>query len=318
MSASKLIGDVQDDQIAGISGTKIIGGVDGGLIVNGSIQAIKIAGVNSSVLIGEIAAGIIPNISATKITSGTLDALRIPNLDAAKITGGTFNIDRIPTITNAKLGGESVSVGKIQGGAGIVTSINSSGVGVSFSNAAATFGRSYTLTVNTGTGSNQLAIGNHTHAAGAVANHTHTVQGASYAINNSGAHGHVSATGVHTHGVSIPTITTSNPSTLRLKKEIQDHAFDPKLLLKLNLKKYKYKNEVRYLQDSLHREWMYGYIAEEVQESGLEEILGYDKEGKVDSIQYGVLATLAIELIKQQQNDIDSLKEEIQRLKEKI
>jgi hypothetical protein len=112
--------------------------------------------------------------------------------------------------------------------------------------------------------------------------------------------------------------TLSNTSTLKAKKDIQDHLIDTKKILTLKLKKYKYKNEYRTLQDNLNREWMYGYIAEEVQEAGLEEILGYDSNGEVASLQYGTLVTLAIELIKEQQNDIDLLKEEIQRLKEKI
>lgn len=38
----------------------------------------------------------IPNLSASKITSGTFNTNRIPDLVASKITSGVFNIERIP------------------------------------------------------------------------------------------------------------------------------------------------------------------------------------------------------------------------------
>lgn len=45
----------------------------------------------------------IPNLSAGKITSGTLDAARIPNLDASKVTSGTFAAARIPSLDASKV-----------------------------------------------------------------------------------------------------------------------------------------------------------------------------------------------------------------------
>jgi hypothetical protein len=184
--------------------------------------------------------------------------------------------------------------------------------------------RRFDITISAGAGSNQLAIGNHQHAAGAVGAHTHN---ASISFNSSvisgGAHGHGGgATGTHTHGVTpVGSVTVGSviTSTVKLKQDISDFMVqDPKNILNLKMKRYKYKNSVRGIQNRYNREWMYGYIAEEVQDLGVEQILAYDKNGDPDGIDYGLLSTLILELVKVQQTEIDSLKEEIQRLKEVI
>lgn len=51
-----------------------------------------------------IASACIPNLSATKITAGTLDVDRIPNIDADKITSGTFDGDRINITSGGNIG----------------------------------------------------------------------------------------------------------------------------------------------------------------------------------------------------------------------
>jgi hypothetical protein len=117
------------------------------------------------------------------------------------------------------------------------------------------------------------------------------------------------AIGNHTHG---------GTSSLRYKKDITEYVVDdPKKILKLKLKQFKYKAKHRDMHESFGREYLQGYIAEEAQEMGISEILTYDHHGDVEGIRYDIVGVLVLELVKQQQNEIDSLKEEIQRLKER-
>lgn len=62
---------------------------------------------------GTLAAARIPNLDASKITTGTLAAARIPSLDAAKITTGTFGADRIPSLDGAKIGSGTIAAARI-------------------------------------------------------------------------------------------------------------------------------------------------------------------------------------------------------------
>lgn len=61
----------------------------------------------------------IPALSASKITTGTLDSGRIPGLDSSKIISGTFSQDRIPNLSAAKITSGSLSY--TVGGTGITS-----------------------------------------------------------------------------------------------------------------------------------------------------------------------------------------------------
>ena len=353
MSSSKLIGDittnkigdlqVTDAKIAGISGSKIIGGVAGGLIVDRSITAVKIgAGVitenelgadcvgfselkdnaifndniNAQVVVGSAGVGKV-NIQNFSIGSNDIFSLAITNakldnnavtdrtvssISAGKITSGVFDTGRIPSITNAMLAGgitngkiSSVDAGTIITGtvsinrlpSDVITSI-SGGTAISVSGS----GRSRTISLTGG--------------SFAPANHTHSQYATGGRYDTSFAGGHVGHGG-HTHFTNIS-------STRKLKKEISDYSIDLDKLFLLQPKRFKYRNQAR--DASKNREWDYGYIAEEALELGVEEIVGYDEKGEVDSINYGLLSVFVLELVKKQQSEINLLSEEIKRLKE--
>jgi hypothetical protein len=328
---------VTDAKIDGISGSKIIGGIDGDLIVSRSITGDKI-GVSeiTSVELDVESVGYTElkkyNIYSDNIVGNTIIGragthpyggtphLQNFTIGTDDIFTGSITTAKIETgaVTNAKI--DTVAGSKVTGISNLLTTGTVSGTGISRTFTTSGSFRSLDITINAGTGSNQLAIGNHTHTAAAVGAHTHS---ASLSMNSlaisGGAHGHTGQTGSHTHGVTPSGSVTVGAvtSTLKLKKDISDFAItDPKNILNLKMKKYKYKNSVRGIQNRYNREWMYGYIAEEVQDLGVEQILAYDKNGDPDGIDYGLLSVLILELVKVQQSEIDSLKEEIQRLKE--
>jgi len=197
------------------------------------------------------------NINGSDIADGAITTSKIGNLqvDTLQIASGA--------ITNSKIDSSAVSNDKIQNGA-----VNAS-------------------KASTGTGSSQLAVGNHTHD---VAGNSGTAQG-------------------HTHnsGTYLAAV-----STLKLKKEISKYDFDASKLLDLELVRFKYKNQAKQFQNN--NEWGYGYIAEDVHALGIKEIIGYDAGGRIRSINYGILSTLLLELVKEHNKEIKNLKKVIKKL----
>ena len=62
-----------------------------------------------------IASACIPNLSADKITEGTINADRIPNIYASKITSGTISTDRLSSsvITTRTFSSKSLTTGNL-------------------------------------------------------------------------------------------------------------------------------------------------------------------------------------------------------------
>ena len=73
-------------------------------ITAGTLDAARIPNLNASKInAGTLDAARIPNLDASKINAGTLDAARIPSLDASKIATGTLDAARIPNLDASKI-----------------------------------------------------------------------------------------------------------------------------------------------------------------------------------------------------------------------
>jgi hypothetical protein len=264
-------------------------------------------------------------LNADRIEAGTITATKITTIDGGQISGGTisatvsFKIANGATISSAN---ELFSVDAAGGVRlnSIITSsgniaVNCSGAIMNIINASGsingqvattpwTDGRYRRLTTSIraddcdiGTGSGQIARGSHTHdVQGSSGSRSLTLTGNAQTI----SHNHDSGT----YAAAI--------STRRLKKEITRYDFDTSKLLKTKLTKFQYKNQVKQFQNN--KDWAYGYIAEDLLKIGLEEVVGYGADGRTASVNYGILSTLILELVKEHHNDIEEIKNKLDKI----
>jgi hypothetical protein len=224
-------------------------------------------------------------VTRSKIGSGQVGTAQIENraVTGLKIAEGTV------ATANINEGTMQGIARRVDGGAGITRGFTSRGVVVS-----AAFG----------VGSQSVARGNHTHGTGGASTWVRVV----FPVGPAG--GYDLALRGHTHTVN------ATSSSVKYKKNITRYSLEnPQKLLELSLVKYKYKNSKRFNHEIAGREWIYGYLAEEVRDLGLGEVVTFDRDGDVDGIQYDMLSIYVIELLKQQQGQIESLQEELRRLR---
>ena len=84
-------------------------------------MAVKILGALDVTGSMGITSSDVPNLSASKITSGTLGTARIPNLSASKITSGTLNASRIPSLDASKITTGTISSARLPAGSSSYT-----------------------------------------------------------------------------------------------------------------------------------------------------------------------------------------------------
>lgn len=83
-------------------------------ITSGTLAASHIPDLSASKITSdELDADRIPNLSATKITSGTLAVSHIPDLSANKITTGSLHVDRIPNLDASKITSGTLDAARI-------------------------------------------------------------------------------------------------------------------------------------------------------------------------------------------------------------
>jgi hypothetical protein len=208
----------------------------------------------------------------------------------AKIASGTITSTQLAdgAVATSKIADGAVTASKIADGAVNSGKLSSGASGVIVS-----------IGLNVGAGLRK--VGNTiSHDANFVPFHTHR-----YFDATTGA-----ATNRNTSG---PTI-----SSIRWKKNISDHqTVDPKNLLNLKLKKFQYKRSHAHYHRDSNREWMHGYMIEDILKLGFDEVIHYDKDGTPEKFDYSLFSALVFELVKVQQGEIELLQEEVKKLKEK-
>lgn len=116
------------------------------------------------------------------------------------------------------------------------------------------------------------------------------------------------------------TIQRYSSSSERYKKDITTNIsqdLNPQKLYDLNIVSYKYKDDYLETDDQRYKKEIPGFIAEDVYEK-YPIACNLDKDGKPEMWEVNILFPAALALIQEQHKDIEVLKEEIEKLKNKI
>lgn len=309
-------GEVKTDDIGGLQVTneKLAGGIENAKLAGGITNDKLAGGITNDKLDGGITndklAGGITNeklagsISNDKLAGGITNDKLAGGITNDKLAGGITNAKLAGGITNDKLAGD-IANNKLAGGITrnklAFNTVVSVGAGTGLSGGGEV--RNPSLSVNF----SSVARASHTHSYAAV-NHGHGNQFGATSSSILNASGPVPT---HSHPFSI-----NISSTRKLKKDISDHTFDHSKLLELDLKTFRYLNHAKNMKDN--REWHFGYIAEDVYDLGLEELVGYNAEKEPVSINYAMVGVFALEIIKEQQKSIELLERKVSLLEAKV
>ncbi|WP_419494902.1 tail fiber domain-containing protein [Chryseobacterium bernardetii] len=105
---------------------------------------------------------------------------------------------------------------------------------------------------------------------------------------------------------------TITPSDMRIKKDIVDNSYGIKEILSLRTINYRYKNE------ELGRDKKLGFIAQEVKAKMPELVTTANDEIKTLGVNYAEMTVVLTKAIQEQQKEIETLKEQIKALQQKI
>ncbi len=97
-------------------------------------------------------------------------------------------------------------------------------------------------------------------------------------------------------------------SSKRYKTDITDLDDDFSKILKIQPKSFRYKSGL---------EQHIGYIAEELDAAGLDDLVVYDKQNRPDAVRYDQIPIYLLEIIKKQQQAIEALTEKVEALQKK-
>lgn len=260
---------------------------------------------------GKIKAGAVTEtkIGPEAVTTGKIKALNVTNAQLAddSVSIRTIRDDNVRTRHIAPLQVENEQLARFAVGVaskiadGIITrdkmaftAVETVVAGRGLSGGGS--GRSVTLNLN----ATEFATSNHTHPQYATSNHTHD----NYARSGH-SHSEYALAG-HSHG----------SSSIKLKTDVSDYEFSLEKLENLSLKRFKFKNGYRILGTG--KEWEYGFIAEDLDESGLQEFVDYDKNGEPRGVAYVTMASVSLSLIAVLSKRLSELTSEVESLKNSI
>ena len=103
-------------------------------------------------------------------------------------------------------------------------------------------------------------------------------------------------------------VNSPGSSARKYKKNIQALSDNFQKILKANPKSFVYKRD---------GEKGIGYIAEDFDETGLKDLVVYDKDGKPDGIKYDKIPVYILEIVKEQQKRIEALEAKVNNLEAK-
>jgi len=180
----------------------------------------------------------------------------------------------------------------------------------------------------TGTGSAQVAAGNHAHAWGAItgkpgtfppSSHSHAAPTTVSRANGSDrVHGNSPAgSGWYSVWVDGNHNFCHNTSSIRYKRNVRDAALDPNAVLALQPRVYDRRDTTDDGVTTPGRTDEFGLIAEEVAEH-LPQLVIHDEHGQIDALRYDLLAVAMIPLLRRQQDRIADLERRLDQLIEDL
>jgi hypothetical protein len=98
-------------------------------------------------------------------------------------------------------------------------------------------------------------------------------------------------------------------SSIRRKTDVSNYLFDTSAVLELQPVKFKYKEE--YDSEGNQQDWQYGFIAEQAQEIGLTELVGFNENGLPDYFAYERLCVAQQQVIRELWAKVEALEEQV-------
>ncbi len=198
------------------------------------------------------------------------------------------------TIALTLAGGSVAISGSLDADAALeLSNTGTNGIGLQVNNGLSRFGNSYTATVASGDG--DLIVDN---------------------VLEVGADIYIPNMQIAPNSNNVP-LVIDNPtgiiyrevSSRRYKDHITDYNFNYNIIMDASVKEYTIKGS---------NATQIGLIAEELDSLGLKYLVAYNKKGQPDAVHYSKVSLYLLEVVKQQQKEIESMKKDIEYLKSKV